>query len=195
MNYFLPEGYVARLGAKQDPAREAEILDKYQDEVYRRASLLYPRCVLDYGTGSGFKLVKYFDKAHPGTVIGVDLRDTVTLLRRKYPDRMWTTPEYLPPPSTCDLIICADVIEHVDDPDTLLMTLKSLEPQLIIISTPDRDLIAGAAPLGPPLNPAHVREWNFVEFREYLDSHFNVHAHFYSSKAQATQCAIVRLKA
>jgi hypothetical protein len=40
----------------------------------------------------------------------------------------------------------------------------------MLISTPDRDLARGATDLGPPGNPAHVREWDLGEFAAMLDS-------------------------
>jgi len=39
----------------------------------------------------------------------------------------------------CDLGICADVAEHIRDPDGLLMFLKDLKCKVYIISTPLRE--------------------------------------------------------
>jgi hypothetical protein len=39
-------------------------------------------------------------------------------------------------------------------------------------------------------NPAHFREWSFVEFEAYVRSHFDILEHFISNSAQATQCIL-----
>jgi SAM-dependent methyltransferase len=192
MSYFLPEGYIERLGATQ--SYDIGGNDEWQDEVYREASILAKvlglQTVLDFGCGSGFKLMKYFDEF---ATVGIDLAPTVARLNMKYPYRKWgvvgKSITMLP-----DLLICSDVIEHVDDPDDLLSLLKSLHPKWLVISTPDRGLMAEnpkwTKALGPPGNGCHVREWAFSEFRKYINSHFEVVRHFHSSVEQCTQCVI-----
>jgi SAM-dependent methyltransferase len=71
-----------------------------------------------------------------------------------------------------DLIICADVIEHLVDPDVVLRWIRlfSKPTSRIVLSTPERDLRRGRRSLGPPENLGHVREWNSREFCAYLDS-------------------------
>jgi hypothetical protein len=83
-------------------------------------------------------------------------------------------PEELLPRSA---IVCADVIEHLVDPRPLLANLRrwlDLSP-ICVLSTPERDLARGPGDCGPPLNPAHVREWNLEELAAYLrESGLNV---------------------
>jgi SAM-dependent methyltransferase len=66
-------------------------------------------------------------------------------------------------------IVCADVIEHLLDPDPLLAFIRSaLAPEgIAIISTPERDIERGSNCLRSP-KAEHVREWNTAEFTEYL---------------------------
>ena len=71
------------------------------------------------------------------------------------------------------LVICADVIEHVDDPHRLLAFLRSMIGPTghAVISTPDRGRLEKATALGPPPNRRHIREWNAEEFKLLLSSH------------------------
>jgi len=66
-------------------------------------------------------------------------------------------------------VICADVIEHLLNPDSLLAFLKKLlAPEgHLFLSTPDRDIERGPNCLSSP-KPEHVREWNRSEFKKYL---------------------------
>jgi hypothetical protein len=203
MAYFLPYGYIERMGAPQD--FDVNGTDEWQREVYMTAVTLAEvfglRTVLDFGCGSGFKLMKYFSNYE---TLGVDLPEAVVLLAQKYPGRRWSTTADLSSAlftSTLthpDMLICSDVIEHVDDPDLLLSFFKAIHPQWLVISTPDRKLMAKypkwTSENGPPGNGCHVREWAFDEFRRYMDSHFEVLRHFRSNVKQATQCIIARPK-
>jgi 2-polyprenyl-3-methyl-5-hydroxy-6-metoxy-1,4-benzoquinol methylase len=79
------------------------------------------------------------------------------------------------------VIVAVDVIEHLAEPDHLLNYVKrhATEETLIIISTPDRDLVRGFDNFGPPWNVTHVREWNQKEFKQYFKSHnFAIHSQF-----------------
>lgn len=193
MNYFLPDNYVSRPGAPQflDAAEDA-----WQDEVYREAAMLYREhslcTVLDYGTGSGFKLVKYFGGYCILDMCGVDRAEQVAVNRQRYPTWFWTTPERYETLRPIDLVICADVIEHVDYPNILMTKLWSLQPKWLVISTPDRNLLPEKFRMGPPHNPQHVREWDFVGFERFVGKFFDVVHHFHSNVRQATQCIVAR---
>lgn len=72
---------------------------------------------------------------------------------------------------TFDLVLCADVIEHLVDPDPCLDFMRQhLAPGgLLLISTPERDTLRGKDCTCCP-HPMHVREWGFAEFSRFLDS-------------------------
>lgn len=197
MPYFLPEGYIERLGAPQD--FDAKGGDEWQNEVYQTALLLAEvlglETVMDFGCGSGFKLMKYFAKFK---TVGVDLPEALPRLQQKYPDRHWCASDFGVAQGGIDLLICSDVIEHVDEPDGFLALLKNFHPQWLVISTPDRKLMARyprwTKTGGPPGNGCHAREWSFEEFRKYMDVHCEVIRHFHSNREQATQCVIARFR-
>jgi len=70
-----------------------------------------------------------------------------------------------------DLVICADVIEHLGDPTSCTdFIAKHLEKDgLAIFSTPERDLVRGRTAMKSG-NVVHVREWNAAEFKQFLES-------------------------
>lgn len=70
------------------------------------------------------------------------------------------------------IVITSDVIEHIVKPDKYLRDLASISKKApyVIVSTPDRDRVRGLDDLGPPDNPAHVREWSAGELHSLLDS-------------------------
>lgn len=191
--YFIREDYISRLHNKYFD--DTSNTDGWQKEVYEFAKKVclennYSK-IIDIGTGSGFKLLKHFSDMD---TIGIDLPQTVEWLREKYPERKWI--DKFDPILGYDLVISSDVIEHIPDPDILLDLIEACKPKLIVLSTPDRDLVKPGKNgiLGPPKNRAHVREWSMTEFYNYINSRFDVLDHFISNKKQGTQTLLARLK-
>ncbi|HEX6181748.1 MAG TPA: methyltransferase domain-containing protein [Chitinophagaceae bacterium] len=149
--------------------------DEWQKEVYEIA-LNYMQqekfhSIIDVGCGSAYKLI------HLGNydTIGIEVEPTYTWLRQKYPGNKWLLFDEVDPTRLrTDLVICADVIEHMANPDDLLHFIQAIQFRTLIISTPERDSVAGKNDYGPPRNTAHYREWNAQEFKKYLSDYFTV---------------------
>jgi SAM-dependent methyltransferase len=69
-----------------------------------------------------------------------------------------------------DLILCADVLEHLSNPLPCLEFAYNHLSALgfAVFSTPERDILRGRECMNSP-HPSHVREWNRWEFRELLN--------------------------
>ncbi len=171
--------------------------DDWQREVYENAHALMLekqlRTVHDVGCGSGYKLVHMLGEFE---TTGIDLPDTIAHVRQKYPDRSWIGESFenvrLPP---ADLVICSDVIEHVQDPDGLMNFIISLSREWVVLSTPARELLYDDRQrrrFGPPSNPAHVREWSMIEFQRYAARYLNIVRHEITNWEQGTQMIIGR---
>lgn len=189
-NYFVHDGYRHRDQAVYFD--DTQNTDQSQLEVYEFAKEICDRerlsTIYDIGCGSGYKLIKYFRDRQ---TVGIDLPKTCDWLNRKYPGRIWRDPDSLAGSDTrVDMVIASDVIEHVEDPDQLMVTIQRLRSRYVVLSTPDRDLLRVGTHNGPPLNPAHVREWSFMEFEVYVSEYFRVLEHFVSCAPQATQCLL-----
>ncbi len=169
--------------------------EEWQKEVYEKAHQIYIsenlKSVIDIGCGSGYKLLKYFSGIE--NKIGIDNTSTVSELRKLYPEERWLeSTDLVYNNLTADLIICADVLEHIANPDLFCAEIKKIKNvKYLIFSTPERTLINNASTFGPPNNQSHFREWNFNEFKNFISSHFILLDHFISNKEQGTQCVVV----
>jgi hypothetical protein len=192
-NYCIHDGYCPREAPQSfdDTSNEGQ----WQLEVYKFAREVCDKyglkVICDLGCGSGYKLVTHFKEF---TTIGIELPAICDFLRKKWPDRCWIDADHeVVPSQPVDLIIASDVIEHVLNPDELLIYIEKLCPRYIVLSTPDRNLLRAGTHDGPPKNPAHVREWSFVEFHAYIARWFHIENHFISCAAQGTQCLLCTL--
>lgn len=186
--YCIKDGYTSRLNNRY--FNDTPLKDEWQKEVYEKAKELADTfgltSVFDVGTGSGYKLLKYFSDKK---TLGLDVRRTVEWLNKIYPDRAWT---YKQKPQTgFDLVICSDVIEHVQDPDQLLDLIEQSKPRYVVFSTPDRAMLTRGQD-GPPGNKCHVREWTFEEFSQYIGRRFLIIEHFISNPEQCTQVIVTK---
>ncbi len=189
-NYFIKESYISRLENRYFD--DTSNTDGWQKEVYEFAKEIAVQNnflkILDIGTGSGYKLLNNFSNFD---TLGIDVTPTVEWLRKNYPDRNWS--DSFEPVQGYDLIIASDVIEHIPDPDSLLDLIEKCNPKLIVLSTPDRNLLPKEYHNGPPKNKAHVREWTMEEFNKYISSRFKVHKHYISHEKHATQTMLASL--
>ena len=176
--YCIKEAYVHRTEWHHHDDTEHHN-DDHQDEVYKIASMMKEKYnlknVLDIGCGSGFKLMKYFKDCEP---TGLEIEPTLSWLKNKYPNNNWQRSDFSKDIGDFDLIICSDVIEHIEDPDELMSFIKKINFKILVISTPERESIQkyqkGYTWNGPPMNLSHYREWAYEEFRNYISQFFDV---------------------
>lgn len=189
---FLPHGY------RTNPARSADAEGtpfwtpeaptggndvRFQDQVYRWAARLVRSgevgsTVVDIGCGSGHKLVRHVAPV-TDRWLGVDQPSGIATATATFPDGRWLAVDLATDDAWAeldaqhpDLVLCADVIEHLTDPHLLLARLRALAGPdgRVLLSTPDRARLDDASPLGPPRNPRHIREWSRDEMELLLES-------------------------
>ncbi len=152
----------------------------YQYYVYKYVRDLMMKkklnSVVDIGCGVATKLMEIVSPLAK-EVCGIDQKDAVLYCRRKYKNSNakflednFEKPNLKNYPKF-DIVICCDVIEHLEDPDILLNYIKKFASKdtIIIISTPERDVMRGVDNNMSPQED-HVREWNSKEFKKYVSS-------------------------
>lgn len=184
--YFLPRGYVANPAVSFDQNE-----DVYWDQARVENSLAYQAAAYDWalslvrqhnltsiadvGCGSAAKLARLHSAIPTVETWGLDQPNAIKLCQSHYSFGQWfpinlDCPDSLPE-KTFDLIISSDVIEHLENPDSLLDAIRRMSHSdtLVLISTPERVCLRGFGCLTSP-NLYHVREWSRTEFSDYLVS-------------------------
>ena len=179
--YFLPDGY--KTNKKPVTWKRVDRVKFPQWYVYLKAqSLLKAGRVFDLGCGDGLMLPLFFcEEKGNYENFGFDLPEQIALCQGR--PGTWIAKNLdndVSLPDDADLIICADVLEHLKSPGYLLLELARLHKlrrSTIVLSTPERSLKHGLSDMGPPTNKCHVREWALGEFNALL-KYFGMNADF-----------------
>lgn len=152
---------------------------QFQYDVYSRVAKVLRgrprgrRAVVDVGCGYPWKANALL-KPVADRVVAMDQPSLAEIVEKEFPSLEFRSINLENPDrndSRFDVVLCADVIEHLLNPDECLEFLRSHQASdgLIVLSTPERRVLRGADCLYSP-KPEHVREWTREEFSSYLVS-------------------------
>lgn len=184
--YFLPHDYICNPAETFD-ADEAQYWDPdradaslaYQADFYAWAlSIIREQglaSIADFGCGTAAKLAWIHEQVPSLKCCGLDQPNAISLCQSQYSFGEWLQCDLDSPESLekrCfDLIVASDVIEHLENPDNLLATMRrfATPDTLLMLSTPERLMLRGEHTRRSG-NRYHVREWSQLEFSQYLES-------------------------
>ena len=154
---------------------EQDLLNEHLSRYYFACPLVEGRFALDVGCGTGYGSAVLAQSAN--RVCGLDLsHEAVAFAKSNYPaskiEFLVSDCRQLPFASrTVESAVCFEVIEHIAEQEALLREVsRVLKPDgLLIISTPNRAYYTEER---KEVNPFHVREFNFDEFRTILKASF-----------------------
>jgi O-antigen biosynthesis protein len=136
------------------------------------SQLVGGRSVLDAGCGAGYGSA-LLARAGAADVVGIDLSaQAVEAARAGAPENtaflVGDVHELSFEPGRFDVVVCFEVIEHVDRQDAVIAELARVIARdgLLAISSPNRDVY-------PPGNPHHLHEYVPEELRAALAAHFD----------------------
>jgi len=152
-------------------------------ECVRAAKLPANARILEVGCGDGALLGVLFIELGV-SVCGVDTNEVgLAQARKMFADKRLVgsfqhTTGYNTklPDSSFDIVVCSDVIEHVDNPNAMLVEIRRLliPGGRLIITTPIKNR-------EKPADPLHVQEWFVSEFKSLCNKVFGEPIESYSS--------------
>lgn len=144
-----------------------------------------PRCILDAGCGEGFAMRAVLG-ASGAVVVGIDgSPGALQLADRLNPGRRFAAGDLyaLPfPARSFDLVVCMEVLEHLDDPGRGLRELCRVSGDWLLLSVPNEPLFRGANFLrGKNLHawgndPGHVNHWSARAFLRFVGAQCRIAA-------------------
>lgn len=162
------------------------LLRRFLARVKALAGPLQNRSVLDIGCAEGFVLRALQQMPHSGPFVGIDI-DWTALQRGKewHPGISFCQGSAfaLPfPDHTFDLVLCLEVLEHLDVPQQALYEIARVARHQALISVPHEpffrlaNLMRGKHLRRMGDDPEHVHHWSMTGFRRLLQEHFCIQA-------------------
>lgn len=157
-------------------------LHAFKETLYGLVAQSGGKAVLDAGCGEGF-VVDYLAGKDPSLrLTGVDLSsEAVAYATEHFGDkaRFRTGSVYKLPFSdrSFDLVICSEVLEHLDDPAGALKELRRVSRNAILITVPLEPYFQWLNNvgqwLGLSVDPEHVNFWTKKTFQSFVRAHFD----------------------
>jgi SAM-dependent methyltransferase len=140
--------------------------------------------VLEIGVGEGFLSGYLSEKLPTVRFCGLDASaEALARLQRLFPrieTRVGTAYDLSGLEGPFDLVLCAEVLEHLDEPDRALEAIASLRPRRALLTVPHEpffrlsNLASGANVSRWGNDPEHVQQFGPRSFRQLLSARFEV---------------------
>ena len=153
-------------------------LDNFKSLLLEEVKRLKPESILDVGAGEGFTL-EMFRKHNVGKKLeGVEyMDDALSLAKKLHPQvkiRKGTIYELPYKDDTFDVVICTEVLEHLEEPEKALKELKRVSRKYVILSVPNEPLftiqrfLRGKNMLKLGDHPEHIQHWSSGAFEKFV---------------------------
>jgi len=156
------------------------LIENFYKSLVSLAKSVRPVTVLDAGCGEGFSLVNLRRSKIGKVYEGVDYsHDAIRLGKKLYPKLNIKLANIYDLPyknSAFDLVICTEVLEHLEKPHKALSEIKRVAKKYIILSVPNEpffilgNLFRGKYIKSFGNNPEHINHWNAGGFKKFLRS-------------------------
>jgi ubiquinone/menaquinone biosynthesis C-methylase UbiE len=154
------------------------LFDNFFRVLARLVSEQRPSSVLDVGCGEGETLARLLPVL-PGDVAGVDIvESSVAFAARRHPQFNFdvrSVYQLSQPDHSVDVVMCLEVLEHLDRPAEALRELLRVAGKALILSVPHEpyfrigSLLRGNYLIALGNHPEHVQHWNPASFQRFLE--------------------------
>ncbi len=171
---------------KQKYSRNSRIaqwhLNSVMEAIYQLLAETEGTSILDAGCGEGF-LTDYLARRDSSLrLTGVDMSSEAIayaedMFGERVRFRMGNVYKLPFSDNSFDVVLCSEVLEHLDDPDLATRELTRVARRHVIITVPNepyfRWLNDLARALGICMDPGHINFWTKSTFETFIRSHFD----------------------
>ncbi len=155
-------------------------LNNFKQVLLAQVKEIRPHAILDVGAGEGFTL-EMFRENHIGERLeGIEYMDeALKFAKRLHPQvkiKKGNIYELPYAANSFDLVICNEVLEHLDDPKKALNELKRVAKKYLILSVPNEPLftiqriLRGKNVWKLGAHPEHIQHWTSGAFEKFVAS-------------------------
>ena len=154
------------------------LINNFYENLLSVIKPLKPVKVLDVGCGEGFTLKKLEEKRIGKKNEGIDYSiDAIKIGKKIYPDLNLSRGDIYKldfSDNEFDLVICTEVLEHLEFPEKAVEELKRVSRKYIVFSVPNEpffilaNLLRGRYIKNFGNHPEHINHWTFLGFEKFL---------------------------
>ncbi|OGX26676.1 MAG: hypothetical protein A2787_04980 [Omnitrophica WOR_2 bacterium RIFCSPHIGHO2_01_FULL_48_9] len=147
------------------------VVEKFNEDVAQLAASCRPQNILDIGCGEGFTTVQIAKQLPQTAITGIDLmpeRIRYAEAKNKAKNIVYQTADMFRLPfseNAFDLVVCNEVLEHLENYTAALEVLKKFARKFILISVPNEPWFRSANVLRLHYlsrwgsTPGHINHW------------------------------------
>jgi ubiquinone/menaquinone biosynthesis C-methylase UbiE len=154
------------------------LLDNFYKELFRMVGKKKIESVLDAGSGEGITLRKFKDKKIGKKHEGIEYMDEAIQIGKKVnPDIVIKKGDINKLPyadNSFDLVLCNEVLEHLENPQNALNELMRVSKKYLILSVPNEPwftfqrIARGKNVFRLGAHPEHLQHWTHGGFIKFL---------------------------
>lgn len=154
------------------------LLANFYRESFKMLRSINPESILDVGAGEGFTLNKLEQEGIGKNLEGIEyMEEAIELGKKLYPNVKIKKGDIYKLPykdNSFDVIICTEVLEHLDRPDEALTELKRVTKKYLLLSVPNEPyftiqrFLRGKNIKRLGAHPEHLQWWTHEAFLRFL---------------------------
>ena len=154
------------------------LIKNFYSSLISLAKPLKAETVLDAGCGEGFTMDKLLKNDVGKKIEGIEYtKDAIDFGKKLFPNLVFKQGSVYDLPyknNSFDLVVCTEVLEHLEDPSKALREMLRISKKYLVISVPNEPFFMlsnflrgkNLSRLGD--DPDHINHWNPLSLKKYL---------------------------
>lgn len=153
-------------------------LNNFKHLLLERTKEMHPDSILDVGAGEGFILEMFRKNNVAKKLEGLEyMDDAIDIGKKMHPKiiiKKGTIYELPYKANSFDVVLCSEVLEHLEDPNKALSELKRVTKKYLILSVPNEPLftiqriLRGKNVMKLGAHPEHIQHWTSGSFEKFV---------------------------